>query len=282
MRVGGTSPSTSTPVTATSTIDTPRPADERSTTCCGPAPWAAARSGSRRAGLGGRELSVVPSPKATTGTFHFATQWQLMQPMLTARATGRHDFRIAPTPDWRLARALRRAGVAGRGVRRRRDARRLRGLDAGKVALVTRQPGHRGRAGPAAKAAGAALLLVHDTEDKGLWATAFSRASPSTRSPSPPGAAAVGARHRPGPAARRGGRAGLDVRLSAGVPGPAGAEPAHVEVGTDDLATVRSDFREHSGCAQRAGSRPMPRSGRPGDGHRAQRPAGAHRVPVDG
>ena len=80
-------------------IDTPRPVDEEGYETF----WR--RTVGQRSfwihnaqGFGDRELSVVPSSKVSTGSFHFATQWQLMQPMLTARVSGRQDFTIDPNP----------------------------------------------------------------------------------------------------------------------------------------------------------------------------------------
>ena len=184
--------------------------------------------------FGGRELSVVGGSKVTTGSFSFATQWQLSQPMLTARVSGRQDFPIAPNPRLvsegspYVGQASLPVVYAGAGT-----PADYEGLDAeGKVALVARQePEAIEEQLQAAKAAGAALLIVHNTKDeKAMW-------QPDSVEAGTPclhdhaggrGAAPVGPRHRPGPADQREGCARLVVHLRADVPGQPGAEPSEL------------------------------------------------------
>ena len=241
-------------------IDTPRPADEEGYETF----WR--RTVGERSfwihnaqGFGDRELSVVPSTKATTGSFHFATQWQLMQPMLTARATGRQDFMIAPNPDYishgnpYVGQASLPVVYAGAGT-----TADYEGLDVeGKVALVARQQDEAAyEQVQAAKAAGAALLLIHNTEDeKGFWEPDLWR----------PGQPAYTITQEAGERLRS--ALGTDPDLRLDVKGVQDSEylyelvfqndrvPSKVsyEIGPDDIATVRSDYREHEKMGRREG-----------------------------
>ena len=113
--------------------------------------------------FGDKDLSVVPGSKVTTGSFAFATQWQLSQPMLTAKVSGRQDFPISPNPrlvsggNPYVGEAALPVVYAGAGT-----PADYEGLDAeGKVALVALQePEAIAEQLQAAKEAGAALLLA--------------------------------------------------------------------------------------------------------------------------
>ncbi|HWM74289.1 MAG TPA: S8 family serine peptidase, partial [Nocardioides sp.] len=233
-------------------IDTPRPVDEE-----GYEGFWRRTVGERTfwihnaQGFGDRRLSVVPGSKVSTGSFHFATQWQLVQPMLTARVSGRQDFKIDPNPrlftlgDPYVGQASLPVVYAGAGT-----PADYEGLDAeGKVALVTRQPEETEEEQvQAAKAAGTALLLVHDTEEeKEFW-------QPYVGNAGHPGFAIskqAGERLRSA--------MGSDPDLRLDVKGVKDSKylyelafqndrvPSKVayEIGPDDVATVRSDYREH-------------------------------------
>ena len=202
---------------------------------------------------------MVPSTKATTGSFHFATQWQLMQPMLTARATGRQDFKIDPNPDYishgnpYVGQASLPVVYAGAGT-----PADYEGLDVeGKVALVARQkPEKAYQQVQAAKAAGAALLLIHNTEDeKGFWEPDLWK----------PGHPAYTITQEAG--LRLKSALGSDPDLRLDVEGVQDSNylyelafqndrvPSKVayEIGPDDIATVRSDYREHDQMGRREG-----------------------------
>ena len=201
---------------------------------------------------------MVPSPKATTGAFPCPTQWQLMQPMLTARATGRQDFKITPNPDY-ISHGNPYVGeeslpVVYAGA----TPSDYEGLDVeGKVALVARQqPEAAYEQVQAAKAAGAALLLVHNTEDeRGLWEPDLWR----------PGHPAYTITQEAGERLRSALATDPDLQLD--VKGMQDSEylyelgfqndrvPSKVayEIGPDDIATVRSDYREHDQMARREG-----------------------------
>ncbi len=210
-------------------------------------------------GFGDRELSVVPSTKATTGSFHFATQWQLMQPMLTAQVSGRQDFKIDPNPDYishenpYVGQGSLPVVYAGAGT-----TADYEGLDVeGKVALVARQkPEKAYQQVQAAKAAGAALLLIHNTEDeKGLWEPDLWK----------PGHPAYTITQEAG--LRLKSALGSDPDLRLDVKGVQDSNylyelafqndrvPSKVayEIGPDDIATVRSDYREHDQMGRREG-----------------------------
>ncbi len=159
------------------------------------------------------------------------------------------------------------------------------GLDVeGKVALVARQqPEAAYEQVQAAKAAGAALLLIHNTEDeKGLWEPDLWK----------PGHPAYTITQEAGERLRSALATDPDLRLD--VKGVQDSEylyelafqndrvPSKVayEIGPDDIATVRSDYREHDQMGRARGLDPRVRPDRrgPADGPRAQRSAGAHRV----
>ena len=208
-------------------------------------------------GWGGRELSLIPSPRAESGTFHVATQWHLVQPMLTARVTGRSDFRLAPTPE--LASlgepyvGRTSLGVVDAGAGTPAD---YEGVDAaGKVVLVARQGlDTMFQQAEAAKAAGAALLLVHNTdEEDGSWGDeVYQPGIPVYRISN-----AMGLRLR---SALR-----TDPRLTMALTGLRDSTYAYhlafedprvptrptVEVEAGDLATVRSNFRDHEGLSRK-------------------------------
>ena len=237
-------------------VDTPRRADEQEYDVL----WTrtvGGRSFSLHAAQGwdGRELSLIPSPRAKNGAFHVATQWHLVQPMLTAKVAGRDDFRIAPTPalasikEPYVGNASLAVVDAGAGT-----PADYEGLDAaGKVALVTRrEQDTMFEQAEAAKAAGVALLLIHDTKGLGPWFDAlFKPGIPVYKIPE-----STGLRLRSA--------LGTDPRLTMAVVGLRDSTYAYhlafedprvpnrptVKVGMDDLATVRSDFRDHSGLSR--------------------------------
>ncbi|HET9421071.1 MAG TPA: S8 family serine peptidase [Nocardioides sp.] len=210
-------------------------------------------------GFGDRDLSLVPSRRATTGSFHFATQWQLSQPMLTARVNGRQDFAIAPHPELRskghpyVGNASLPVVYAGAG--RPAD---YEDLDVeGKVALVTRQqPEAILEQLEAAQAAGAALVVVHDTEpETEIWDTNLWR----------PGFPAYSISRDAGTKLRAALETDPDLVLD--VKGLRDSQylyelafqdrqvPSKVAyaVGPDELATVRSDYREHDQMSRSEG-----------------------------
>jgi hypothetical protein len=179
--------------------------------------------------------------------------------MLTARATGREDIRISPNPK------LRSQGepyvgdtslplvYAGAGL-----PADYEGLDVeGKVALVTRQePEAILEQVHAAQAAGAALLLVHDTaEEKEFWEPDLWK----------PGFPAYTITRDAGMRLRS--AVESDPALMLDVKGVQDSGylyelafqdnrvPRRVayEIGPDDVATVRSDYREHDRMARREG-----------------------------
>ena len=123
-----------------------------------------------------RRLYTLPGPRASTGSFDFATEWQLVEP--TIRVTGAGgpggDATALPTPqqasqeDPYVGRATLEVVDAGRGT-----AADYAGIDArGKLAVVARddQVGMWNQV-QAAKAAGVALLFVHNTEIS-MWVDA--------------------------------------------------------------------------------------------------------------
>ena len=241
-------------------VDTPRPADDDGYNVF----WR--RTVGHRSfwlhfaqSFGDRDLSVVPGSKVSTGSFAFATQWQLSQPMLTATVSGRQDFPISPYPrlvsggNPYVGGASLPVVYAGAGT-----PADYEGLDAeGKVALVARQqPEAIEEQLQAAKDAGTALLLVHNTEsEKKFWQPDLWK----------PGHPAYTITQEAGERLRS--ALGTDPDLRLDVKGVRDSSyvyelmfrdnrvPSRVdyEVGPDDLATVRSDYRDHERLQKREG-----------------------------
>ncbi len=151
------------------TVDTPREADLDSWG----ATWTRTVGGRSLTtwaanGTNGQQLYVIAGKKARQGSFAFATQWQLTQPMLTARISG--GARVSPNPSFASlhdpfvgSRTLPLV-YAGAGT-----ADEFAAVDArGKIALVTRSDAGLLAQVQAAKAAGAALLMVQNTQP-GPW-----------------------------------------------------------------------------------------------------------------
>lgn len=124
----------------------------------------------------GQRLYLIPGKKARTGTFEFATQWQLVQPLLTVEAPAAGGSMIEPTP--RLASAhepfvgertlpLVYAGAGTPEDFRAADAR-------GKVALVIRSDQGLLAQVKAAEEAGAAVLFVSN-DRPGVWSPTAQR-----------------------------------------------------------------------------------------------------------
>ncbi len=119
-------------------------------------------------GTYGQQLYVIAGKKAREGSFAFTTQWQLTQPMLTARISG--GVRVSPNASFASAhdpfvgsRTLPLV-YAGTGT-----ADEFAAVDArGKIALVTRSDAGMLAQVLAAKAAGATLLMIQNTQP-GPW-----------------------------------------------------------------------------------------------------------------
>jgi len=198
----------------------------------------------------GQQLYVIPSKKATAGTFEFATQWQLRQPMLTARTSGPDGVRVSPNPrfasfgDPLVGTRTLPVVDAGGGT-----AGEFAGVDAqGKIALVRRNDSVGLFAQvQAAKAAGAVLLFAENTKP-GPWTTEVFRQGLPTYLLDQ----AAGAELRQALASDPGVR--LDV---AGIsdstysyelvfPEPALPKRTAYSVDSSSLATVVSDCRQNS------------------------------------
>ncbi|MPZ95398.1 MAG: hypothetical protein GEU96_10935, partial [Propionibacteriales bacterium] len=117
-------------------------------------------------GIHGEDFSLIPSPKAKTGTFELTQNWQLAQPLLTADLSGPDGFRLASpqlasAPMAYVGETSLPVVDAGAGT-----PEELAAADVdGKIAFVTRRTwGELSQQAAEAKAAGATMLLAHDSD----------------------------------------------------------------------------------------------------------------------
>ena len=238
------------------TVDTPRPAD-----VTGFHAFAHRTVGDRSlrvhldSGIGNEKAFVIPSPQVETGEFSFATEWQLVQPLLTVHPTKRADEPALPNPEL----ASLGAPYVGKATLDLVDAGHGTEADyeqveaSGKVVLATRSAASLRSQADAARAAGAAVLLVANDE-LGRWTEQVSRQDlPVYRLASPAGEVL-----RDELAARGGVRLNLAGIRDATynyelVFAHEGRIPDEVtyDVDAKDLAVVRSDYRENSSRTSR-------------------------------
>lgn len=233
------------------TVTTPREADLDSVRVM----WA--RQVGRRSlavtaahGRFGQRLFTLPSQKAHQGRFDVATQWQLAQPMLTARVSGPEGFRVTPNPQFASLddpfvgdRALP-VVYAGAGT-----AADYETVDAvGKIALVTRSDEGLWSQVQAAKEARVAVLLVQNHTEDDVWgSTVWDQGLPTYRLTK-----AAGARLRQAlqenPALTLHLTGVQDSTYSYELDFPESRIPRHptYHARSGSLATVVSDYRQNS------------------------------------
>lgn len=238
------------------TVDTPRPTDVRDYDVL------FARTVGDRSitthvggGLVNEDVFVIPSPAAETGTFTFATEWQLVQPLLTAVPSGDGDHPVSPNPEF----ASLGAPYVGDTTVEVVDAGDGAVEDyadhdvTGKAVLVTRSDASLREQADAARAAGAAILFVaNDGLDR--WTeTTWGQEQPVYRMTRQAGASLRDA-------------LAADADLTLDVAGIADStynyelvfshdqqvpDDVSYVVDHEDLAVVRSDYRENSDRSSR-------------------------------